>query len=99
MAGLGSIDVNVTGERVNRTQAALTRIYGSIWAMYEQRLPVIMTRAKRLMIVEDAPPKPEIVTEPPLGYRASVPRMAKAKGSVAVIPVRGVIGQHRGGDY
>lgn len=78
----------------------MTRIADAPMAMRPEAIKALA--ASVVMVREfDEPPKLEacIFEESPSADEAKVPRIAKIKGSVAVVPVFGGIGQHRGSDY
>ncbi|WP_455387482.1 S49 family peptidase [Petrachloros mirabilis] len=78
----------------------LERLVSSPMAM---RPEALRTLVADLMILEDFDEPPELeasfVEQIPTADEAKVPRLAKVKGAVGLIPVFGGIGQHRGGDY
>ncbi len=83
-----------------RLDTALTRIHASPWAMLNQSLVQVMERITVAVIVEEEEPaEPIIITQVPSVNEARVPRLPKVGGRIGVIPVRGVIGQHRCSDY
>lgn len=92
-----------------RIYAALARIQAGIWAMRDSYLESVLQRAEGAgdgLGVWD-PPEPEVIGASAIPGRSNltgfdesrVPRLPKVGGQVAVICIRGIIGQHRGGDY
>lgn len=68
------------------------------------RPDAIQAMAARIITMEDFEEPPELeaeIVESSLAVaeESKIPRLAKTKGAVAVIPVNGVIAQHRGSDY
>jgi len=85
-------------ELTSRQIRQLERISTSPMAMRPDALKTIMARIVSVEI--DAPElEASIVERPPVAEEAKIPRLAKVRGAVAVFPVYGGIGQHRGGDY
>ena len=82
-------------------QIALHRIRSAPWAMLQSAFPAVYQAATsiELAIELDDPAEPMIVSEPPTVDQAAVPRLPKTSGQVAVIQIRGIIGQHGGSDY
>jgi len=79
--------------------AALNRAGGSAWALRDQAMAIVLARLSIGIDVSDEPVEPVIVAAAPDCYEANIPRLPKVNGRVGVISIRGVIGQHRGGDF
>lgn len=90
---------------------ALTRIRTAPLALRVSALPSVLQTVLVEVTVEDEAVEPMIVDEIPdaaentdvtgavQAVEASVPRLPKVGGQIAVIPIRGTIGQHRSSDY
>lgn len=78
----------------------LERLVSSPMAMRPEALRTLIAD---LMILEDFDEPPELeasfVEQIPAAEEAKVPRLAKVKGAIAILPIYGGIGQHRGSDY
>lgn len=85
---------------------SVERVRSSVWAMRADAFgPLVESGAIPIEVdvsvsidIEEFETEPDIRTEAPACDLAKVPRLPKSNGSVAVIPIRGTIGQHRG-DY
>ncbi len=83
--------------------AAISRIQMSPWALCEERVPMseilLFTYSGEEMNVPGFTNDAEIITEVPSADMAKIPRLPKVAGRIGVIPIRGVIGQHRDSDF
>jgi signal peptide peptidase SppA len=67
--------------------------------MLETAFPALCQAATVRVEIAEEPAEPSLFAESPGPAQAAIPRLPKTSGQAAVIPIRGVIGQHRGGDY
>jgi signal peptide peptidase SppA len=87
-------ELKLSPERMER----LDRIANAPMAMKPEALRVLAARIVSMGIFEEPPSlEATIIEKPPVA--AKMPKLPKVKGAVAVIPIYGAIGQHRGGDY
>lgn len=86
-----------------RRLTAMSRVGSAPFAMLREGFAAIMRQTEVIEIVEDDGPEEATIIEAvelETAYPDSAgPKLPKSKGSVAVLPVRGSIGQHRGADY
>lgn len=80
--------------------AGLERIAAAPMAMRPESLRTLLGRLVAIDEFDEPPPlEVTVIAQAPQAAEAKVPRLPKVKGSVAVVPIYGGIGQHRGGDY
>lgn len=80
--------------------AGLERIASAPMAMRPESLRILSARIIAMDEFEEPPSlEATIVERAPQAAEAKVPKLPKVKGGVAVVPIFGGIGQHRGGDY
>lgn len=91
-------DVTLSCERF---VARLERLAHAPMAMRPDAMRSLAARIIAMEDFEDPPELAAVLVESPsaVAEEAKVPRLAKVKGAVAVIPVYGTIAQHRGSDY
>lgn len=86
--------------KLNLTPEQFDRLANAPMAMRPEALRSLMARIVSVDVWEEPPAlEASIVEQAPVAEEAKVPRLAKVKGSIAVLPVFGTIAQHRGSDY
>lgn len=86
--------------QLTRTPEHLIRITEAPMAMRPEAIHSLMADIVTMEVFAEPPELvAQVIEQPPAAEEARVPRLAKVKGSIAVVPVNGGIGQHRGGDY
>jgi capsid assembly protease len=93
--------MSTTPEQTNSNVQFVDRVRTAPWAMLHVAYPEVLRTVQVEVTIDDRDEQPEpiVVSESPAVNEAAVPRLAKVSGQVAVIPIRGTIGQHYSSDY